>query len=317
MKKKLSIIVPVYNVEKYIDKCLESLVNQTIDNYEIIIVVDGSEDNSIEIVRKYEKLYPELITFYETENHGLSAARNYGLERANGEYIGFVDSDDCVNIEMFEKLYNYATKNNCDMVVCDYYQITDNGNNLKKLEIEENDTRESIVIKSKPYAWNKIYKKDIFNTYNIKFPEGLIFEDICSVYPLLIQAEKIGYVAEPLYNYTFNRDDSIMNNKKIKSLSMLKVLKIFNKYCKEHNLFKKYYNLICEINVRHIYYRINKINQNANTKLYNLRFIFKSFVMLDLYFPKWRTQCEYSKKINKKKKNLIYLQLKILLKETR
>ena len=75
MKKKLSIIVPVYNVEKYIDKCLESLVNQTIDNYEIIIVVDGSKDNSIEIVKKYKKLYPELITFYETENHGLSAAR--------------------------------------------------------------------------------------------------------------------------------------------------------------------------------------------------------------------------------------------------
>lgn len=315
MKKKLSIIVPVYNVEKYIDKCLDSLVNQTIDNYEIIIVVDGSKDNSIEIVKKYKELYPGLITFYETENHGLSAARNYGLERANGEYVGFVDSDDCVNIEMYDKMYNYAIKSNYDIVVCDYYQITDNGNNLKKLEIEENDTRQNIVIKSKPYAWNKIYKRNIFNEFNIKFPEGLIFEDVCTVYPLLIQVNKIGYIDEPLYNYTFNRTDSIMKNKKIDCMAMLKILKIFNNYCRKYNLLKKHYNLICEINVRHIYYRINKMKENANSKLYNLRFSFKALMMLDFKFPRWRTKCEYAIKMRKKNKMLIYLQYKILFKE--
>ena len=314
MNKKLSIIVPVYNVEKYIDKCLNSLVNQTIDNFEIIIVVDGSKDKSIDVVKKYKELYPNLIDFFETENHGLSAARNYGLERANGDYIGFVDSDDSVDIHMYEKLYNHAVINDCDIVICDYYQILDNGNNLKKLEVEENDTRESIVIKSKPYAWNKIYKKDMFNTYNIKFPEGLIFEDICSVYPLLIQAKKIGYVDEPLYNYTFNRNDSIMNDKKIKSLTMLKVLKIFNNYCKKNKLYTKNYNLIREINVRHIYYRINQINQNSNSKLYNLTYLFKAIWMLNFNFPRWRTQCEYAKKIKRKKKNLLYLYLKILFK---
>ena len=314
MNKKLSIIVPVYNVEKYIDKCLNSLVNQTIDNFEIIIVVDGSKDKSIDVVKKYKNQYPDLIEFFETENHGLSAARNYGLERANGEYIGFVDSDDSVDINMYEKLYNCAVANNCEIAVCDYYQILDNGNNLKKIEIEENDDKKNIVIKSKPYAWNKIYKKDMFKKYNIKFPEGLIFEDICSIYPLLIQVEKIGYVDKPLYNYTFNRDDSIMNNKKIKSLTMLKVLKIFNNYCKTNKIFEENYDLICEINVRHIYYRINKINQNSNSRLYNLTYVFKAIWMLNLNFPKWRTQCEYAKKIRKKKKTLLYLYYKILFK---
>ena len=314
MNKKLSIIVPVYNVEKYIDKCLNSLVNQTIDNFEIIIVVDGSQDKSIDVVKKYKNQYPELIEFFETENHGLSAARNYGLERAKGEYIGFVDSDDSVNIQMYEKLYNCAVTNNCEIAVCDYYQIIDNGKSLKKIEIEENDDKKNIVIKSKPYAWNKIYKKDIFAKYKINFPEGLIFEDICSIYPLLIQTKKIGYVDEPLYNYTFNRNDSIMNNKKIKSLTMLKVLKLLNNYCKKNGLYTNNYNLIREINVRHVYYRINKINQNSNSRIYNLIYVFKAIWMLNLNFPKWRTQCEYAKKIRKRKKNSLYLYLKVLLK---
>ena len=314
MDKKLSIIVPVYNVENYIDKCLKSLVSQTIDNYEIIIVVDGSKDKSIDIIRKYKKMHPDLITFYETENRGLSAARNFGLERATGKYIGFVDSDDCVDIEMFEKLYNCAEKDNCDIVVCDYYQIIGEEKRYKKLDIKENDSRDNIVIKSRPYAWNKIYKKNVFYDYDIKYPEGLIFEDICSIYPLLMQVNKIGYVNESLYFYTFDRTDSIIKNKKIESLVMLKVLNLLNNYCKEKNIYQKYKKLICEINVRHIYYRINSIKDTSNSKLYNLKFVYKALMMLNFKFPRWRTSCEYARKIKKRKKMLIYLILKIILK---
>ena len=117
---KISIIVPVYNVEKYIAKCLKSLTLQTLQGIEIIIVNDGSLDRSIDIIEKYVKENPTKIKYYEKKNGGLSTARNYGLEYATGEYIAFLDSDDYVEINMYEEMYNLAKKENADMVECDF-----------------------------------------------------------------------------------------------------------------------------------------------------------------------------------------------------
>ena len=124
MKNKVlvSIIVPVYNVEKYIDKCLNSLVNQTLKNIEIIVVNDGTKDNSQKIIDKYTKKY-SFIRSYIKENGGLSSARNYGLKHAKGEYIAFVDSDDFVDKNMFEQMYLYAKNNKYDIVVCDTINV--------------------------------------------------------------------------------------------------------------------------------------------------------------------------------------------------
>ena len=117
---KISIIVPVYNVEIYIDKCLKILTEQTLRDIEIIIVNDGSLDKSEEIIEKYVKENPTKIKYYEKENGGLSSARNYGLEYATGEYIAFLDSDDYVETNMYEEMYNLAKKENADMVECDF-----------------------------------------------------------------------------------------------------------------------------------------------------------------------------------------------------
>ena len=108
---KISVIVPVYNTEKYIKKCLDSLINQTMKNIEIIVVNDGSNDHSEEIIKDYENKYPEMVKYYKKENGGLSSARNYGLEKAKGEYIAFVDSDDYIDKELFSKLDEYIDKN--------------------------------------------------------------------------------------------------------------------------------------------------------------------------------------------------------------
>lgn len=313
MNTKISIIVPVYNVERYIDKCLNSLVNQTLDDYEIIIVIDGSEDGSIDIVKQYYERYPSIITYYETTNKGLSAARNYGLKKAKGEYVGFVDSDDYVSEKMFEKMYNYAINNECDIVVCNYYKVTEDEKSKMLLDISKTDVKEDIIIKSKPYAWNKIYKRNIFEEYDIEFPEGLIFEDICTVYPLLMQANKIGYVKESLYYYTYDRQDSIMNKKKRNDFAMLEVLKRLNTYCKEQELFYIYNKLIYDINVRHIYYRMREVSKSANKKRENSRFIRESFKLLNEDFPKWRSESEYAKDMNPIKKNVLCWQVKVLL----
>ena len=313
MNTTLSIIVPVYNVENYIEKSLESLVKQTIRDYEIIIVVDGSTDKSIDIVKKYKEKYPNIIKFYETENRGLSAARNYGMQKAKGKYIGFVDSDDYISNDMYEKLVGYADKNKCDIVVCDYYRMTEKENKEIILNISKTDTKDEIVLKSRPYAWNKLYKKSIFEKYNIKFPEGFIFEDICTIYPLLLEVENIGYVNEKLYFYTYNRNDSIMKNKNRKDINIVKVLSKLNNYCKNHGLFEKCNNLLCEINVRHIYYRIKEMKR-YNSRLYNMLFIYKSFKLLNKNFPKWKEKSKYVENMNNKKKSMLYWQAKILLK---
>ena len=118
---KVSIIVPFYNVEKYIKKCLETLVNQTLQEIEILLVNDGSKDNSEQIAKEYCEKYPEKIIYLEKENGGLSDARNYAIPQAKGEYIAFLDSDDYVELDMYEKMYKLAKEDNSDMVECDFF----------------------------------------------------------------------------------------------------------------------------------------------------------------------------------------------------
>lgn len=120
---KVSIIVPFYNVEEYLERCLFGLSRQTLGNIEIILVNDGSKDNSHVIAEEYTGKYPDLFKLYKKDNGGLSDARNYGIERATGEYIGFIDSDDYPEVDMFEKLYQKAKENDSDIVVCSYNRI--------------------------------------------------------------------------------------------------------------------------------------------------------------------------------------------------
>ena len=122
----VSIVVPVYNVENYLAKCLDSLVNQTLKDIEVIVVNDGSPDNSQKIIDKYVKKYPKLVKSFIKENGGQGSARNFGLEYAKGEYIAYVDSDDYVETNMFEEMYNIASKENSDIVIC--------GNNVVSLD---------------------------------------------------------------------------------------------------------------------------------------------------------------------------------------
>ena len=117
---KVSVIVPVYNVEAYLERCLDSLVKQTLEEMEIIVVNDGTKDNSQAIIDRYAAAYPQKVISLIKENGGLSDARNYGIPYAHGEYIGFVDSDDYLNVTMYQKLYDRAAETDSDIVVCGY-----------------------------------------------------------------------------------------------------------------------------------------------------------------------------------------------------
>lgn len=201
---KISVIVPVYNVEKYLDKCLDSLVNQTLKDIEIIIVNDGSPDHSQDIIDRYANKYSKKVKAFKKENGGLSDARNYGLSRAKGEYVLFVDSDDYIDINTCEKLYNKATSNNYDIVLFKYYIVYPKSKKLMNVLSEyhdKNNISKNEYLLSTPSACNKLFKTKFLIDNKFSFPVGIIYEDYASISTLILYNPKIAFVNKALYYY--------------------------------------------------------------------------------------------------------------------
>lgn len=294
----ISIIVPVYNVEKYIKKCLQSLVQQTYANLEIIVIVDGSQDTSIDYVKAFYKEYPKKIKYFETENRGLSSARNLGIQKSKGCYIGFVDSDDYVETNMFEKMMASAIKNNSDLVVSGYYRET----NTEKKEIipdlKNTSDKKEVITSSQPYVCNKIFKRNLLSDETFK--QNMIFEDIPVVYPLLLTSSKISFVNKALYYYNYKREGSILDSKSDKILDIYKSLSLFNNEMKKLDMFENYYSLICYINLKHTLLRFHDFKNYKNIKLQR-KILKEGFNYLNKNFPKWKKNFyfESHKSINK------------------
>ena len=233
---KVSVIVPVYNVEEYLERCLDSLVNQTLKDIEIIIVNDGSTDGSKEKIQEYINKYKNIV-YLEKENGGLSSARNYGIPYAKGEYIGFVDSDDYVELTMYEKMYNKAIEEKSDMVECDFIWEYPN---KKREDIGKiySDKKEAIV-EARVVAWNKIIKKDIIEKTKITFPEGLRYEDIEFFYKIVPYLNKISFVKETLVHYV-QRGSSIANTQNERTGEIFKIWENVLNYYIENNIFNEY-----------------------------------------------------------------------------
>lgn len=203
----VSIIIPVYNAEKYLVQCLDSIINQTIRSREIIIINDGSTDKSLQIILRYKKRYPELIVINQ-ENKGVSASRNVGIKRASGQFIGFVDSDDFIERSMFKKMYSRVKREDSDIAICNYIlfdvshgqQIITEFNeesNLDKLE----SLKKFLLNDIKAYSCNKLFKRELFTKNKIFFPNYKLCEDTAVVFLLLAHANKISIIKEPLYYY--------------------------------------------------------------------------------------------------------------------
>lgn len=212
----ISIIVPVYNVEQYLEKCVNSIINQTYKNLEIILVDDGATDSSGKLCDELAKI-DNRIKVYHKENGGLSDARNYGVERATGEYIGFVDSDDYIDAEMYEKLYEAIKKENVDVAECNlkiiypereelfteqnYYNVC-----TKQEYLEEYLKIEKIF----GSVWTKLISRKIAK--ELLFPKGKLYEDTYYAYDLINVANSFVLIDSPSYNYLM-RENSITNSK--------------------------------------------------------------------------------------------------------
>ena len=214
-KALISIIIPVYKVEKYLEKCIQSVINQTYENLQIILVDDGSPDNCGKICDEYAKKDHRIEVIHKS-NGGLSDARNKGLEIAKGEYIGFVDSDDYIEADMYEVLYNLLKQYNADVSICNFYTVSQGKIAIKNAENGIKEYNRIEILKEvlldnniQSYAWNKLYKKELFD--EIKYPVGKKYEDIGTTFYLLEKCNKVVVTGKPEYYY-INRQDSIVNN---------------------------------------------------------------------------------------------------------
>lgn len=216
---KLSVIVPVYNAEKFLRPCLDSLLGQTLRDFELILVNDGSRDGSAAILEEYRRRDPDRVRVLTVENGGQGRARNLALELARGDFLGFADSDDWVAPDLYEKLLRAAEEQNADLAVCDAEERWADGRCVPMAL-----TGFDRPIKMSTEVWNKLFRRSALG--DIRFAEGLWYEDLAYVARVLLRTERIALVPEPLYYYRCGHTSTMNNNNARKNLDLLKVLEL-------------------------------------------------------------------------------------------
>ena len=290
--QKISIIVPVYNTSKYLNKCINSLLNQTLEDIEIILINDGSTDESDSIIKKYKD---KRIKYIHKKNEGIGKTRNLGIEIASGEYLSFIDSDDYVEADFCEKMYNKAIKDNCDIVICDFYKDIDSTLEYIKIEsFKDNSLNKNPnilnIVNLGPC--NKIYKRNLFENRNNRFVENLKYEDAPFVCKVLLSAKKIGKVDEYLAHYVIH-DKSETTTRDERIFDILKITDIMIKELKKHDyMHDAMINIVVMILTD---YTIQQRYIN-DLELRN-KFINESFSYLNALDINWK-KCSYLKKFS-------------------
>lgn len=279
----ISIIIPAYNAEKYIEKCLDSIISQTKKELEIIVVNDGSTDNTESIVKNYKD---KRIKYFKNKNQGIGKTRNFGIEKATGKYIMFIDSDDYIEKNECEKLYCKAENNNLDIVICDFYKVYDSGKieqihtpNFNDSSLKDNPD----IITEYLCPWAKLYNRKMIIDNNIKFVENLKYEDAPFVIKALCTAKKIGKVDECL-NYYLIHGNSETTVRDRRCFDILKIIDIIRKETKDKEYLK---DKIDKLTVRIITnYTIQQRMQKD--KKIGMEFIDKAFEYLEREIPNYK-----------------------------
>ena len=231
---KVSIIVPVYNSKNYIKKCIESILNQTYDDFELLIVDDGSNDNTESIIKKYND---ERIKYFKTENNGAGNARNLGIDKSSGEFIVFVDSDDYIAKEFVEKLVNKVESESLEIAVCNFYKKKKNRIKKEKINHFENSNlknNEELLLEIGFELWNKIYKKSLIIKNKLRFNDNIRYEYIPFVLDALLYAKKVGHIDEYLYYFVIHVNSETYKASE-KEYDILSIFKEMNAKYKGNN----------------------------------------------------------------------------------
>ena len=288
----VSVIVPVYNTERYLQRCLDSLVHQTLEELEIILVDDGSTDNSLQIMKEYEAKYQDRVKVYTKENGGQGSARNIGILRSQGDYIGFVDSDDYVDLTMFASMYQVAKLGQNDLVECNYYYLCEEGKRTKEYktrgDIRQFKDQKDMFINPQVSPCNKLYRREVLMQADVNFPEGIIYEDT-GFYIKTIPFIKKEYYRKERFYYYFLRGSSTMNANKSKRVGdIFPVLKDVLEFYKKYGYYEAYQRELEYFCVKILLCsslsRIGRIKDGRLAKeLYS-----RTFSFIHEHFPKYR-----------------------------
>jgi len=305
----ISVIIPVYNGEKYIRKCLDSVINQTKKEIEIVVVNDGSTDNTESIIKEYKD---KRITYFKNNNHGIGYSRNFGVSKSSGKYIMFLDSDDYIDKDECKLLYEKCLEDDLDISICDFYKVYNND----LIEVNLGDFKSS-SLKDNPdiiteflNPWGKLYNKKILTDNKIKFVENLKYEDAPFVIETFCNAKKIGKVNKPLHYYVIhgNSETTVRDEK---CFDILKIVDKIRKYTKDKEYLK---DKIDKLTVRILTnYTIQQRMQKD--KKVAMKFIDEAFSYLEKEVPDYKNNKYYEnrgmKKIIEKNKLLtkIYCRL--------
>lgn len=282
---KISVIVPIYNVEKQLQRCLESILKQEESNLEIILVNDGSPDNSGEIAKEYASRYPDKVLYFEKENGGLSDARNFGIKQATGKYLAFVDSDDYITENLFKDLTPYMEEN-YDMVKFKISVVNEDGSVVNKnyspiFEKKSGEEAFDILYKTDvmtEVAWGYIYKREFFVNNNFEFAKGLYHEDFGLIPLVLIKASKVASTDVFGYNYVQTKTSITRGNEQLR-------------YKRAEDLLKHYDYMLEKIEE----YNISKITKQ------NMKIYYTNCIILELNNLDNEEQKKYIKQIRKRK----------------
>ncbi|MCK5201509.1 MAG: glycosyltransferase [Spirochaetales bacterium] len=265
----ISIILPVYNTGPYLKKCIDSVLNQTLENIEIIIINDASTDNSLSIIKEYVKNDSRIkvVSLSENTPGGAGIPSNIGIEQAKGEYIGFVDSDDWLEPDMFETLYKNAVEHDSDYTFCDFQLFNEKTGKITtpndKLHWESlNTSDKSSLLKLSPVPWRKLYKRSFLMDNNLRFPEGdFFYEDTPFHFMVTLKAKSISFVDRPLYYHRVSRAEQTMNGKGRKFFAFIQHIKTIYQYLEKEDYIQKYPDDFLIFIINNFYWIWDRLNR--------------------------------------------------------
>ena len=315
---KLSIIVPVFNMaaDGKLNYCLDSLINQTISDYEIIAVDDCSTDNSLDILKEYERKYPEkFIAVHSPVNKHQGGAKNIGLKMAKGEWIGFIDSDDWIVPDFYERLIGKAEETGDDLVGCDYCltdeqsmkggQIVHN-NKPEQAGVLDDEKRKSLILDGGSLVV-KIYKREMILNNELFFPEDIFYEDNALGNSYLILANHFEYIPEPLYYYYQHNTSTVHTISPKRCEDRMEAARLMIKDAERFGYFEKYYREL-EFSFTVLHYVNTLFTYMMGVKPVKYSFVKKIGDEIKQYFPDFQSNPYYQERVHTEEKKLVAMQ---------
>ena len=315
---KLSIIVPVYNMaaDGRLAYCMDSLVAQTVDDYEILAVDDASTDRSLEILRQYEAKYPDkvkVITYAENKRQG--GAKNEGLKAAGGRWVGFIDSDDWVTPDYYEKLIRRAEETGADMVGCDYSLVTEHtmkvgtvvaNNTMDQTGLLDDEKHRKLILRSGSMVI-KIYKRSVLEENSLRFPEGMFYEDNCAGPLWSLYFTHFEKVEEPMYYYYQHEVSTVHHISEEKCRDRMKAALLLYEQCRDRGFLEKYRPEI-EYRFIELYYAITLFSYLSGVDRPKLSFVRELREGAQAVFPDFQQNPYYQRLTGEEEKRLIAMQ---------